>query len=187
MTRNKWLLISISVLSIYIVWILASAMRYEAPREEKITSPAEGFYAPDFTLTTLEGDSFTLSEHYGQPILLTLWASWCTPCKAEMPDFNSVYEEMSDDVLVVGVNVTNQDNINDVRDFVDDNHLIFPIVLDEKGQVSRLYQLQGLPQTFFIDENGIIQARIVGGPIPAASVRTSFEQLLAEGENVSGN
>jgi peroxiredoxin len=187
MTKNKWLTISISVLSIYIVWILASAMRYEPIVEEQIFSPAEGFFAPDFTLNTIDGESFTLSEHLGKPILLTIWASWCSPCKAEMPDFNTVYEEMQDDVLVVGVNVTNQDNLRDVITFLDQNEIAFPILLDESGKVSRLYQLQGLPMTFLINQEGLIEARIVGGPIPASSVRASFGQLLQEGENVSGH
>ena len=85
MTKDKWLVISISVLSIYLVWILTSAMQYKPVVEENTTFAAEGFYAPDFTLETLEGESFTLSEHIGKPIVITLWASWCVPCRNEMP------------------------------------------------------------------------------------------------------
>ncbi|MBI9047801.1 MAG: TlpA family protein disulfide reductase [Anaerolineaceae bacterium] len=180
MKRKKWLTILFSVLSIYLVWILTSAILYKPVKVEKIYSPARGFYAPAFTLSTLDGNSFTLSDHIGKPMLVTLWASWCGPCKAEMPDFNQVYKEMQDEILIVGVNVTNQDSLLDVTNFVAENDLIFPILLDTQGEVADLYQLQGLPMTFVIDSEGIIQQRIVGGPISAASVRGFFSELMRE-------
>ena len=181
MNAHTWKAIRIIGLIFIVGWIIGSAAIYTPPKEEVIASPAVGFYAPDFTLADLNGTSFTLSDHFGQPMILTLWASWCPPCKAEMPTFNQAYESFGPDkVLVVGVNVAAQDDLNAVRKFVEDNQISFPILLDVNADVSNQYQLQGLPMTFFINAEGIIEEVFVGGPLPSSTVRSFFTESLQE-------
>lgn len=122
-----------------------------------------------------------LSDLRGQPVLINLWASWCPPCKAEMPAFERVYEDYHEKGFqILAVNATNQDNLNNAIQFVQDYGLSFPILLDTNGEVSRQYQLNSLPTSFFVDRNGVIQQVIVGGPMSEALLRIRVEQLLQE-------
>jgi cytochrome c biogenesis protein CcmG/thiol:disulfide interchange protein DsbE len=162
-------------------WLTISAVLYKPAADVQSVAPAKGFYAPDFNLDQLDGSSFTLSDHLGQPILLTLWTSWCSPCKAEMPTFNQVYQEMgAENVLVIGVNVTSQDDPAKVKDFVELNNLTFPVVLDTQGEAANLYRLRGFPMNYFINSQGKITDVIIGGPLSAGTVRSIFNDLLQE-------
>ncbi len=144
-------------------------------------SPREGFSAPDFTLDLLGGGRVTLSELRGQPVMINLWASWCPPCRAEMPAIEKVYRTYKDRGLVVlGVNTTFQDNEADAATFVHEFGLTFLIPLDRNGSVSKRYQLRGLPSTFFVDRNGIVRSVVVGGPMSEALIQSKVEELLKE-------
>lgn len=145
-------------------------------------SPREGFPAPDFTLELLGGGQLTLSELRGKAVMVNLWASWCPPCRAEMPSIETVYQAFQGQGLVVlGVNTTFQDSESDVAAFVDEFGLTFPILLDREGGVSRRYQMRGLPSTFFIDRQGIIRTVVIGGPMSEAVIQSKVEELLRQG------
>ena len=181
MTKAHWKIFIYGSLLFAVSWLITSAVLHQPAEESEISVPTKGFYAPNFTLDQLDDTSFTLSEHLGKPILLTLWASWCSPCKAEMPTFNQVYQEMGpENVLVIGVNVTSQDDPVKMKQFVEQNGLEFPILLDTQGHVADLYRLRGLPMTYFIDAQGKITEVIVGGPLSAGTVRSIFNELLQE-------
>lgn len=128
--------------------------------------PVVGQLAPDFTLKTLAGDPITLASLRGQPVLLNFWASWCPPCRLEMPDLMRVYEtRRAEGLVILGVNVTFQDSTSDAQAFVDEFKITFPTLLDETGQVTTdLYQVRGLPTSVFIDPKGHI-TRINLGPM----------------------
>lgn len=112
-------------------------------------------------------------------MVLNIWASWCIPCREEMPAIEKVYQRYKDSGLVViGLNLTSQDSETDVRAFVQELGLTFPIVLDRDGSVSAHYQLLGLPSTFFIDRTGIIRSAIVGGPMSETTIRSNVEALF---------
>lgn len=144
-------------------------------------NPKKGFLAPDFTLDLLDGGKMTLSELRGHPVMLNLWATWCLPCRSELPAIEKTYQRYkAAGLIVVGLNMTSQDSESVVRDFVQEFELTFPIVLDRDGSVSALYQLLGLPSTFFIDQNGIIHSVIVGGPMSEATIQSNVEDLLQE-------
>lgn len=175
-------LISLVIFLAAVFWTLASR---SAPGNLAVggrpPSPQEGFTAPDFTLTMLDGDTLTLSSLRGKVVVLNFWASWCLPCRAEMPALQHVYEDYSSLGLeLVAVNAANQDSLLVVSGFVDEFGLSFPIPLDVDGSVSAQYLLNGLPTTFFIDRQGIIQKMEVGGPMSEALIRSQVESLLAE-------
>jgi thiol-disulfide isomerase/thioredoxin len=143
--------------------------------------PRQGFAAPDFTLETLDGSQLTLSGLRGRPVLLNLWASWCLPCRVEMPAIERVYQRHREDGLVViGLNVTVQDSEAAARAFAQEFGLSFPIVLDRDGTASARYELMGLPSTYFIDRQGIIREVIIGGPMSEAVILSHVQDLLQE-------
>lgn len=144
-------------------------------------SPREGFSAPDFTLDLLTGGQTTLSDLRGQVVMVNLWASWCLPCREEMPAIENVYQEYKLKGLeVLAVNTTYQDRETEVTDFVKQFGLTFPILLDKTGAVSNRYQLRGLPSTYFVDRKGVIRSLVVGGPMSEALIRSKIQDLLEE-------
>ena len=144
-------------------------------------SPREGVLAPDFTLDTLDGKKVTLSELRGKIVIIILWATWCPPCRAEMPALENAYEQYKDsEVIILGLNVTNQDSERDIPSFVKEFGLTFPILLDRDGSVSTLYQLKALPTTYFVNREGIIRTVVIGGPMSETFIRSKVEALLQE-------
>ena len=144
-------------------------------------SPREGFSAPDFTLDLLGGGQVTLSELRGKVVVVNLWASWCPPCRAEMPAIEKVYRANKDRGLeVLAVNSTFQDSEADAAAFVQDFGLTFPIPLDRMGAVSNRYLLRALPSTYFIDRRGVIRTVVIGGPMSEAVIQSKVEDLLEE-------
>ncbi|MEW6406731.1 MAG: TlpA disulfide reductase family protein, partial [Chloroflexota bacterium] len=135
--------------------------------------------APDFTLQTPLGETYTLSELRGQAVLINLWATWCPPCRAEMPAIEKVYQEYKDQGLVVlAINASYQDDPLQIVPFAEEHHLTFPILLDETGAVASLYQLRALPSSFFVDRQGTIREVVIGGPMSEALLRTRIEEIL---------
>lgn len=178
-SKNQWISISIAVLIISAFWIGISAFLPGTEGNPGLSAPQAGFTAPDFTLTTLEGDEVTLSELEGHPVILNLWASWCTPCKAEMPAIQNIHEEFADEGLIIlAVNITSQDSLDNARDFIEKRDLTFTVPLDTYGEVAELYNLHAFPSTYFIDHNGVIQEVVLGGPMAEALLRTRVENLM---------
>lgn len=167
------------VLALGSIWTILSRLPPEAANAGEPSAPREGFYAPDFTLDLLGGGQVTLSELRGNAVVVNLWASWCPPCRAEMPAIEKVYQAYKNlGVVVLGVNTTYQDSESDAAAFVREYGLTFPIPLDRDGSVSRRYALSGLPTTFFIDRKGIIRSVVVGGPMSEAVIQSKVEDLL---------
>lgn len=141
----------------------------------------EGERAPDFELTSLEGKTIKLSDYRGTPVFLNFWASWCGPCKAEMPFMEKVYAEKIDgsfesfEILAVNV-TTSEKSIANVEKFVADYELTFPIPLDEKGSVSHQYNIIGYPTSFFIDSDGVIRS-IAHGPLTEEDMENRIKRL----------
>ncbi|MBN8590606.1 MAG: TlpA family protein disulfide reductase [Anaerolineae bacterium] len=138
-----------------------------------------GNYAPGFTLPTLTGDTITLSDLRGQPVLINFWASWCPPCRAEMPLLVTAYERYASDGLVIlGLNVTEQDSLEAINTFVEEFAVPFPILLDEPGHVSNdSYGLVGLPMNVFLDREGIVR-RLVFGALSPDEIDPYISEIL---------
>jgi cytochrome c biogenesis protein CcmG/thiol:disulfide interchange protein DsbE len=169
------------ILVLGLVWIGASADRIGASTNGLIPAPQKGFLAPDFTLETMSGEPVTLSDLRGQVVIVNLWASWCGPCRLEMPAFKGIYNEYKEQGLVIlAVNSTSQDVPSAVEKFAAEFQLPFIILMDTDGVAARLYQLSALPTTFFIGRDGVISRVVVGGPLAESTLRTEIESLLAE-------
>lgn len=119
--------------------------------------PQVGDPAPDFTLVDLDGNRVTMSELRGRPVILNFWATWCGPCRVEMPDLAALQaEHVDDDLLVLAVNQA--ESAEQVRAFLDELELDLTAVLDSKGEVADAYGAFFLPSTMFVDANGTITA-----------------------------
>lgn len=179
---NQKVLIAFSLLILILgaAWIWISVPAPGSTTQGQIQAPQEGFAAPDFTLETFEGQTYTLSDFRGRPVLVNFWASWCPPCRSEMPAMQRVFEDLEEEGLIVlAVNSTHQDNLGEAIKFVNNLQLSFPILLDRTGSVGSLYDIRSLPTSFFIDPEGIIQDVVVGGPMSEALLRIRIEEMLA--------
>lgn len=144
-------------------------------------NPREGFSAPDFTLDLLGGGTVALSDLRGKPVVLNVWATWCPPCREEMPAIEKVYRSYKElGLVVIGLNLTSQDSEQAVSDFVQELGLTFPIALDRDGSVGDRYRPPGLPTTYFIDDQGVIQSVVVGGPMSETLIQSKVEALFQE-------
>jgi peroxiredoxin len=164
-----------------LAWILYSDVSDLNPDQEDLIAPQVGFQTPPFSLETLDGDSVTLAELSGHPLILNFWASWCPPCKSEMPDFQRAAVEYSDtDLVIAAINATNQDSTQNVEDFIEQENLTFLIPLDRSGIVAKLYNVHSLPTTYFVGRDGKVKNILVGGPIPLPLLRVEIEKLIQE-------
>ncbi|MDR7078302.1 peroxiredoxin [Neobacillus niacini] len=118
-----------------------------------------GAKAPDFELKTLTGETVKLSDLKGKKVMLNFWATWCPPCKAEMPAMEQFHKEAGDEVVILAVNI---DPHLDVQAFVDENKITFPIPLDAEDTVNEMYQVLSIPTTYFIDTKGNIGNKYIG-------------------------
>ncbi|MGA3600072.1 redoxin domain-containing protein [Lysinibacillus agricola] len=152
--------------------------------EQKI-SLKNGDTPPDFTLTSLDGDEVTLSDLRGKKVVLNFWATWCPPCKAEMPHMQKYYEQYAkeDNVEIIAVNLTKDEHdftvdekIDTVMTFRDSFELTFPILLDQEREVSPQYKIMTIPTTYFIDSKGYIQ-RAISGPMDTDMLKSYVDEL----------
>jgi len=179
MTQIKRTIIYPAILILGLLWIFLSVDRSGASTNGLLPAPQDGFLAPDFSLQTLTGESFTLSDLQGQAIVVNFWATWCPPCRAEMPAIQEMYEVFQERGLVfLAVNATNQDTLREIAPFVKEHGLTFPVLLDVNGEVSNRYRVNSLPTTIFIGKDGIIHKIVVGGPMSKALLLSQIEELL---------
>ena len=120
--------------------------------------------APDFELITLTGETVKLSDYRGKKVMLNFWVSWCSPCRVEMPYMEDYYKEYKEtenvEVLAVNMSQMERDRNKTVKKFVDEHKLTFPILLDEDGEVTDLYEVRAYPTTYIINTEGIITDKI---------------------------
>ena len=137
---------------------------------------AVGELAPDFTGTTLDGQTITLSEQKGKLVLVNVFASWCGPCRVEAPHLVEVYNSLDrDKVEFIGLNL--QERPEEVEFFRDEFFIDFPLVLNEGGDLTEIYRPIGLPSTWFIDQEGVVRF-VFSGPL----TKDALEQILDDVE-----
>ena len=168
---NRWTLTFFAILILGSGWLWISRLPANASPEVNTPQPAVGHPAPDLALTRFDtGEKVSLNDLRGKPVILNFWATWCGPCRAEMPALQAAYERYGEDLLVIGVDQGEEEAI--VGPFLEEFGIDFPILLDGDMAVGREYRIMGLPTTFFIDSQGIIRG-VHAGQINSA--------ILAEG------
>jgi cytochrome c biogenesis protein CcmG/thiol:disulfide interchange protein DsbE len=130
-----------------------------APEEQPV--PVVGRRAPDFALTGLDGESVSLASFRGRPVVLNFFATWCVPCRTELPAFQAMAQRHADRGLAVLL-VDLQEDPEDVGRFLASLDVSLPAAVDETGHVTKAYRVRGLPSTFFLDREGVIRAVQLG-------------------------
>jgi peroxiredoxin len=124
----------------------------------------KGAVAPDFTLSTLDGKKIKLSDLRGKTVILNFWATWCPPCRAEIPDLEKFYQKhQNQGVVILAVNLTSSEkNREGIAEFIKQYNITYPVVLDPDNTVANLYQAESIPTSYFIDAKGVVQQKFIG-------------------------
>jgi len=158
---NRWFAVLVAILILgggWLWWSRPPASAVAAPEQ----GPGVGRAAPDFTLPLLDDaeSDFKLSDYKGKPLVVNFWATWCGPCQNELPVLQKAAAHFGDGVVFVGVD--QQEATDVVERFVRNYGLTYTIPMDTHGKVSELYNVKGLPTTFFIDRGGVIRSVWLG-------------------------
>jgi peroxiredoxin len=143
--------------------------------------------APDFSLTDLSGQAVRLSAYRGRVVLVNLWATWCPPCREEMPSMERLHQQMKDRGFVLLAVSEDEGGAQTVKSFVDQMKVTFPVLLDPQGEVGRKYGVWGFPESFLLDRDGRIVERVIGPRDWAAPAQIAqIETLLAAQAGATG-
>lgn len=175
-SQRDWLTLILMIAGVS--WIVIS----RPPDLPPVTiSPRPGFVAPAIALPQANGETLALSALHGQVVIVNFWASWCGPCRAEMPTLEKLYQaERERGLTILAVNSTVQDDKGAVAAMQREFGLSFPIVFDRDGETGQRYGIRMLPTTFIVDRTGVIREVFFGGPLSEASLRSVIEPLLGE-------
>jgi peroxiredoxin len=148
-----------------------------APAGAAGTLPEVGKPAPPFQLTDLSGKRVTLADFKGRPIYLNFWATWCRFCQQEFPDLEAAWRDYGRSGQIVFLAIDSGEGRAVVRQYLKRNGFTLPALLDQDGEVSQRYLVQGLPTSYFIGRNGVIRDKVVGA-LDRDGLRTRLEALL---------
>ena len=179
--RLEWLALIVLVALLGGGWIVLSR-ETEATNQPiaLTTAPYVGALAPDFTAQTHNGATVTLSDftaNGGRPVVLNFWATWCPPCRIEMPHFEAAAQLYGPDVAILGVNQA--ESPGTIANYATDHGLSYPLLVDQEMTVNHLYGILNLPTTVFIDANGIVREVLVG-TMSRAVLEERIEKLVGQ-------
>ncbi|MBI3753714.1 MAG: TlpA family protein disulfide reductase [Deltaproteobacteria bacterium] len=174
-SSNKVIIGAVVAIVVVVVLLITIEQR------QKFEPVLEGDSAPDFTLPDLKGKMYTLSDYKGKVVFVNFWATWCKPCEEEMPSMQRMYEVIKKgypDFELLAVSVDSKES-EVVESFVKKYGITFPVLHDKKGKIKEIYKTTGVPETFIIDQNGIIAEKVWGPQnwTTKESVRTIIELL----------
>ncbi len=163
MRRNLFHWIFLGAIGVTLSALLLASTEAKGDLSADDTSPDEGHLAPDFMLKTLDGKTARLSELRGKKVvLINFWATWCPPCRLEMPTMQKIYTEYKGKGFeIFAINIEPDAN-EEIREFIKELRLTFPVLLDPDMKVTRRYRLFGLPVSLLIDRQGKIRAKEIG-------------------------
>lgn len=165
-------------LTMALSWVSPGRSFAQSGQAAPDTAARAGAVAPDITLVNLAGDTVRLAALRGHPVVVNFWATWCGPCKSEMPLLVDAYaRHMEADLHVLAVNLTDQESLGEVRKFVNTYQVPFPVPLDRKGKVRRAYALRGVPTSVFIDRHGLVRY-VRTGPLTADTLESRLQDIL---------
>jgi peroxiredoxin len=172
--------------AIVILGVMFLVVWFQSSKYEPL---AVGRQAPDFVLTDLNDKPYRLSDFRGKVVFLNFWATWCKPCKEEMPSMEILYKNFEKDGLVIlAVSIDRVTTTKDISPFVKALNLTFPVLVDSWGKTDKPYKRMGVPETFLVDQQGIIREIVIG---PRDWTRLDslkvLMQLLKSGEKAAQN
>lgn len=160
---GRWRLITIGLVIVGIFVLFKLYFGIEGTRPGPRTeTPKVGGIAPDFTLQAPGGKSVKLSDHKGKVVFLNIWASWCPPCREEMPAMEALHRRMKGREFAILAVSIDEDGEETVTSFAREHGLTFPVLLDPGKETYTLYGLTGVPETFIIDKSGTIVRKVLG-------------------------
>lgn len=175
--RRQWMVVGIVLAGLALgVWAL---MRFGPA-----TGPIQpGSRAPQFrALDIATGDSVSLADYRGKVTLVNIWATWCGPCRAEMPSMQQAYAQLRDRGFEIAAVSIDEGSIEDVKAFQREFGLTFDILHDRSGRIQQVYQTTGVPESFLLDRNGVIVKRLIGDHNWASEANIAqIERLLGSG------
>jgi thiol-disulfide isomerase/thioredoxin len=124
------------------------------------SAPSKGQVVADFSLSNLAGDPVKLSQFHGHPMIVNFWATWCGPCKDEMPLLEKTFQNHHGDLVILGVNIEETPAV--IKPFLEKYHISFPVVIDSTGEVENRFLIRGYPTSLFVDANGVLQGQHIG-------------------------
>jgi len=150
----------IAVVSVVILSVAFAIVWLQSAKYEPLTVGKE---APDFNLPNLEDKTVKPSDYRGKVVFLNFWATWCKPCREEMPSMEVLYKNFEKDGLVIlAVSIDRVTTKKDIPPFVKGLSLTFPVLVDSWGQTDKRYKLMGVPETYIIDQEGILREKVIG-------------------------
>ena len=163
-----------TILLIILIWglLITGCSAGSEPSEVRLVGQA-----PEFQLEDLDGQSVSLSDFQGKPVLLNFWATWCSPCRSEMPYLQEIYEEWSSQGLVM-LTINIGESHSKVSNFLQTYNLSLPVLLDTKSSVAQEYNITGIPTTLFIDKDGVIQQKIIGAFPSKESIEKNLNAIM---------
>jgi cytochrome c biogenesis protein CcmG/thiol:disulfide interchange protein DsbE len=183
-SRFEWSIVIIVAVLLGTAWIIDSREDVVQPQNFLLTeAPIVGHLAPDFSAVTPAGETFTLTDLVnregagGQPVVLNFWASWCGPCRIEMPHFERVSLKYDGRATVLGINQAESSQI--IERFGQNAHVTYPLLVDEDGSVNKKYSVSNLPTTIFVDASGIVREVFVG-TMTQAVLENKLDGLLEQ-------
>jgi len=156
----------------------AAGSQSSAASEQSSVASESKVTAPDFTVYDSKGKAVKLSDLKGKPVIVNFWASWCPPCKGEMPDFNKVYAEAGNEVQFMMVDLVDDERETQEKgaQYVKSQGFSFPVYFDNKQDAANVYEISSIPSTVLIDKNGIIVNEYVGA-IDIETLRKGIQTL----------
>lgn len=148
-------------ISLLLCSLLVSCTGSKEGSEETIKSPGKGDKALEVVVRDLDGKTVKLSQFKGKVVMLNFWATWCPPCREEMPSMEALYKKFKGTDLVM-LPVSIDDNADTIRDFMKRNRYAMPVYHDSTRDSGSAYGITGVPETFIIDKNGVISEKIIG-------------------------
>ena len=168
--RNRLLIITLALL--VPVLVITGCAGNPGSKAATVGQPA-----PDFTLSDLDGNSVSLTDFAGKPVLVNFWNTGCPPCREEMPYLQQVYDEnIGTELVMLTINIA--ESADTVKDFFQDRNLSLPVLLDSDTAVTRRYDIQGIPTTFFIDKEGIIRVKVIGAFPGKSAIDSRMSEIM---------